>query len=102
MLAPLAADMFYEVERLAEQNADTFGKVGAYAQAYSLFDAALGFATVVGPGWTGFIYEETNWQITALTLALFCGLGSVQVYRFTGRLKKKNRVGVDESRANEA
>ncbi|KAI9790924.1 MAG: hypothetical protein M1816_004685 [Peltula sp. TS41687] len=102
MLAPLAADMFYEVELLAEQNSDRFGKVGAYAQAYSLFDAALGFATVVGPGWTGLIYEQTNWLITAMTLALFCGLGSVQVYRFTGRPKKMKSVASDESRANEA
>lgn len=102
MLAPLAADMFYEVELLAEKHAGTFGRAGAYAQAYSLFDAALGFATVVGPGWTGFIYEETNWQITSATLALFCALGSVQVFRFTGRLKKRRRVVLEESGAQDA
>lgn len=42
--------MFYEVEALAEENLGIFGKIGAFAQAYCLVDAALGFSTVIGPG----------------------------------------------------
>lgn len=50
ILAPLAADMFDEVEILVDANPGTFGTRGAFAQADSLFDAALGIPTVVGPG----------------------------------------------------
>lgn len=50
ILAPLAADMLAKVEMLVGRNPDSFVINGAFAQAYSLFDAALGIATVVGPG----------------------------------------------------
>lgn len=48
ILAPLAADMSDEVEDLVDANPGTFGTKGAFAQAYSFFDAALGLAAVVG------------------------------------------------------
>ncbi|KAI4288805.1 MAG: hypothetical protein L6R35_001935 [Caloplaca aegaea] len=47
ILPALLADLFYEVEILAETNSDTFGAGGAYAQAYSLLCAALGAAAGV-------------------------------------------------------
>lgn len=77
--------MFDEVERLAEDHREVFGEKGAFAQAYSLFDAALGIATVVGPGWSGAFYAGTSWQITAGTLAALCALGGGPVFWFTGR-----------------
>ena len=77
--------MFEEVESLASQHPNTFGSRGAFAQAYSLFDAALGLATVAGPAWSGVVLEETNWQITAGTLAVICGVGGVPVFCYTGR-----------------
>ncbi len=60
ILAPLAADMFYEVEVLAENNRGTFGQAGAFAQAHSLFDAALGMAVLVGPAGGGLFLEQTT------------------------------------------
>ncbi|KAL9126720.1 MAG: hypothetical protein Q9217_004265 [Psora testacea] len=93
ILTRLAADMFDEVEVLAEQNPGTFGNKGAYAQAYSLFDAALGLATVVGPGWSGLVYESTNWQITAGTMAILYALGGAPVFCFTGRTASKKQKG---------
>ncbi|MCJ1378827.1 hypothetical protein MMC17_001926 [Xylographa soralifera] len=84
LLAPLAADMFYEVDILAEQNPETFGKAGAYAQAYSLFDGALGFATFVGPAWGGLFYEKASWGVCMLTLAGFAAFGVIPVWKFTG------------------
>ena len=89
ILAPLAADMFEEVESLASQHPSTFGSRGAFAQAYSLFDAALGLATVAGPTWSGVFFEETNWQITAAMLAVVCAVGGVPVFCYTGQRKKK-------------
>ena len=52
--------MFYEVEVLAENNRGTFGQAGAFAQAHSLFDAALGMAVLVGPAGGGLFLEQTT------------------------------------------
>lgn len=87
--------MFHEVELLTEQNPGTFGKVGAYAQAYSLFDAALGLATVVGPAWSGLFYETTGWPITVGTLAILCALGAVPVFRHTGGKGRRREIKKD-------
>ena len=76
--------MFYAVAVLSEENVGAFGKGGAYAQAYSLFDAALGLATVCGPVGGGFFLKQTNWQVTAGILAAFCAVGSLPVWRYTG------------------
>lgn len=84
ILAPLAADMFYAVAILSEENAGAFGKGGAYAQAYSLFDAALGMAVLCGPAGGGFFLEQTNWQVTVGIIAVFCAVGSLPVWRYTG------------------
>lgn len=84
ILAPLAADMFYAVAILSEENAGVFGKGGAYAQAYSLFDAALGMAVLCGPAGGGFFLEQTNWQVTVGIIAVFCAVGGFPVWRYTG------------------
>lgn len=79
--------MFAEVECLANENPSVFGQKGAYARAYSLFDAALGVAILVGPGWSGAVYEMTNWPVMAGTLAFLCALGGIPVFFFTGPRK---------------
>ena len=92
ILTPLAADMFYESELLEEKNRDVLGKAGAHAQVYSLLCAALGFATAVGPAWSGLIYEAVSWKIMMITLAAICVLGSVGVIFYTGGAEKKNET----------
>ena len=77
--------MFDEVESLAMKHADKFGARGAYAQAYSLFDASLGLATAAGPISSGLLLEMTNWQITAGMLAVICAVGAAPVFRYTGK-----------------
>ena len=89
ILTPLSADMFYEAAILEENHPNVFGEAGSYAQVYSLLCAALGFATAVGPAWTGFMYEETNWGIAMLTLVLICLLGSIPVFLYTGGRQEK-------------
>lgn len=90
MIAPLAADMFAEVETLAQTNPSVFGGKGAYAQAFSLFDVALGVSTAVGPVWAGAFYEGTNWQIMAVSLALLSVMGGLPAFWFTGGTRAKN------------
>jgi len=86
ILAPLAADMFHEVEILAESHPETFGNAGAYAQAYSLLCSAMGLGTALGPILAGTLFEKTGWQTTQNALAVVCLLGSVGVYLYTGRV----------------
>jgi len=86
ILAPLAADMFHEVEILAESHPETFGNAGAYAQAYSSLCSAVGLGTALGPILAGTLFEKTGWQTTQNALAVVCLLGSVGVYLYTGRV----------------
>ncbi|KAI4257407.1 MAG: hypothetical protein L6R42_005680, partial [Xanthoria sp. 1 TBL-2021] len=80
--------MSYEADILAEENPDVFGEAGSHAKVYSLC-AAFGLAIAVGPAWTGFLYEETNWGITMLILVLLCLLGSIPVFLYTGGRQSK-------------
>ena len=91
ILSPLAADMFHEVGVLAEANQDVFGTRSAFAQAYSLFNGALGLSTVLGASISGFVYEKTNWLITVGVMALLTVLVAVQVARFTGVVPRSVR-----------
>ena len=88
--------MFYEAAILEEDNANVFGEAGSYAQVYSLLCAALGLATAVGPAWTGYMYEKTNWGFTMLTLVFLCLLGSIPVFLYTGGRQKKAIVFADD------
>ncbi|KAL8993901.1 MAG: hypothetical protein Q9169_005992 [Polycauliona sp. 2 TL-2023] len=85
----LAADLFYEVDVLAESHSETFGSGGAYAQAYSLLCLALGAGTAFGPIWAGVFYQETNWPITVATLAALTALPAVGVFVYTGGVAGK-------------
>ena len=87
--------MFFEVEILAANNPDTFGKAGAFAQAYSLFDGALGLATFVGPAWGGWVFESTGWSVCMLTLAGLCVVAGWPVWIYTGSPRKENGKAVE-------
>ena len=101
ILAPLAADMFYAVAILSGENAGAFGKGGAYAQAYSLFDAALGLATFCGPAGGGFFLEQTNWQELLLffvrwVVCLFEDIRVVELVKGVGRERGRGEVFVED------
>lgn len=87
-MAPLAADVFAEVDVLAASYPDTFGKSGAYAQAYSLMCGALGLGTALGPIVAGASYDNLNWPITVGILAIICALPAVGVFLYTGGVGK--------------
>lgn len=76
--------MFHEADNLEQSYPNTFGEAGPYAQVYSLLCVALGLAIAVGPAWSGFMYEVTNWGFTMLPLVMMCVLGSIPVYLYTG------------------
>lgn len=95
IIGPLAGDMAFEVEHLTKERPELFSKAGAYAQAYSLFAAAMAAGVMFGPAVAGALYKSTNWQITMAVLAVFCALGSIQVYRCSGEPSKKTYEDIE-------
>ena len=79
-----------------------FGTRGAFAQAYSLFNAAMGFSTVVGAAISGFLYLNTNWQITCGVMAALAAAVSLLVFRYSGhRVTVSNGTDVEETAERE-
>lgn len=70
-LPALMSEITYAVEE-KERNAPpgTFGKNGAYAQGYALFNVAYAGGCLVGPIWGGMIVETAGWGTMAWSLGL--------------------------------
>ncbi|KAF7502126.1 hypothetical protein GJ744_006997 [Endocarpon pusillum] len=79
ILSPLAADMFGVVVQMGKDNEGLFGRAGAYAQAYGLFDTALALGTIFGPTYAGLLYEKAGWRPAVWGLAAFCASGSIPI-----------------------
>ena len=94
--------MFHEVGVLAAKNPDVFGTRGAFAQAYSLFNAALGCSTVFGAAISGSLYHNTNWQITCGVMASLAAAVALLVLRYSGnRVTVSNGTDVEETAERE-
>lgn len=55
----------------------SYGKGGAYAQAYGLFNMAFAAGTLVGPIWAGLIKQNYGWGTATWTLGLLSAVTSV-------------------------
>ena len=71
--------MSVAMDSITEMQPHLFTNSGAYAQAFSLFDAAIALGTIFGPVWAGFVYQVGSWWIMSLTLAVICATGAVPV-----------------------
>lgn len=56
-----------------------FGKSGAYAQAFALFNCAIAGGVVVGPLWTSLATDPLGWGNMNLCLAVFALSGTMVV-----------------------
>lgn len=61
-----------------------FGKAGAYAQAYALFNVAFAAGCMIGPLLAGFIVEASGWGTMALVLGLLSGITSIPALLYLG------------------
>ncbi|KAL9635410.1 MAG: hypothetical protein Q9164_003476, partial [Protoblastenia rupestris] len=77
--APLGADMSVEIDNITAEKPHIFKTGSAYAQAFSLFDAAIALGTIFGPVWAGMMYHLTNWAWMAVSLAVICASGAIPV-----------------------
>ncbi|OJJ48140.1 hypothetical protein ASPZODRAFT_130079 [Penicilliopsis zonata CBS 506.65] len=68
VLSPIAGDLALTVEKMEEKRPGLFGPMGAYAQAFSLFNCAIAAGTVVGPLWTGLGISQLGWGYTNLVM----------------------------------
>ena len=64
-------EIAHVVEREEKRRPGLFGKQGAYAQAYALFNIAYSTGTVVGPLMAGAIRDRAGWTPTIWSLSIF-------------------------------
>lgn len=83
-LMPLLAEIAYVVEAREKARPGSFGRNGAYAQAYGLFNTAYAAGCLVGPIWAGLLQERRGWGYVTWTLALLSGVSVVPTVLFVG------------------
>jgi MFS family permease len=97
ILSPLMAEITYVVDAKEKKNPGTFGKTGAYAQAYGLFVMSYAAGTLVGPLWGGLVNSTAGWGTMTWTLGLLSASGAVPALIWTGGLiTRKNAKSADE------
>jgi len=101
--APIMAEISAVVER-KERRAPpgAFGRNGAYAQAYALFNMAWAGGTLIGPIWGGLMQQDLGWGTEGWTLGLLCAFTAVVCAAMIGGWllgeARKEDVGVVQSR----
>ncbi|KAF2095421.1 MFS general substrate transporter [Rhizodiscina lignyota] len=66
-----------------------FGKGGAYAQAYALFNTAFAAGAMIGPFWAGFVVENAGWGTMAWSLGLLSAISAVPTFIWAGGSVRK-------------
>lgn len=102
-LTPLMAEIAYAVDEEAQRRPPGFfGKNGAYAQAYSLFNVAFAAGCFVGPLLAGLVNEAHGWGPTTLMLGCISIFTAVPTVIWTGgsifrRKERGERNAVSEA-----
>lgn len=100
-LTPVLAEIAYAVDAKARnRRAGYFGKNGAYAQAYSLFNMAWAGGAMCGPLLGGLVNESRGWNTTTLILGCISAFTAIPAAIWTGgSLLKRRRRRAQESPA---
>lgn len=94
MLTPMMAEITYAVDAKAQRRPEGFfGKNGAYAQAYSLFNMAWAGGCLVGPLLSGLVTQKQGWSVATLILGCVSIFTAVPTAVWTGGsiIKKARR-----------
>ncbi|KAK0354661.1 hypothetical protein LTR91_011551 [Friedmanniomyces endolithicus] len=93
VLTPMMAEITYAVDARARRlPPGAFGKNGAYAQAYSLFNMAWAGGCLVGPLLAGLVNQRAGWGPTTLILGVVSIATAVPTAVWTGgSIWKKRR-----------
>ncbi|KAI9695370.1 MAG: hypothetical protein M1820_008665 [Bogoriella megaspora] len=84
VFAPITAEITYVVEAKESRKPGSFGKNGAMAQAYGLFNMAWAAGCLVGPIWGGMVNETAGWGTMAWTLGLLSFVTAIPTVIWTG------------------
>ena len=95
-MLPCFAEITYVVTIKEKAHPDAFGKKGAYAQAYGIYNSAFAGGMLVGPLWGGFVVGRAGWGTMCLSLGLLSAASAVPAFLWSGgwitdRKAKKNR-----------
>lgn len=81
---PLMAEISYCVEEKERKRPGIFGKQGAYAQAYALFNISFAGGCLLGPIWGGFVKARAGWATMTWTLGLLSAVTTVPTLLWVG------------------
>ncbi|PSN66661.1 MFS transporter-like protein [Corynespora cassiicola Philippines] len=85
---PIMAEISNIVEakekKMIENGEKGYGKGGAYAQAYALFNVAFAAGCMIGPLLAGFIVQETGWATMAWVFGLLSAITAVPSFFYMG------------------
>jgi len=85
VLTPMMAEITYAVDaKAARHPPGFFGKNGAYAQAYSLFNMAWAGGCLVGPLLAGLVNQRAGWSVTTLILGVVSVVTALPTAVWTG------------------
>ncbi|TKA33326.1 hypothetical protein B0A50_00879 [Salinomyces thailandicus] len=91
-LTPMMAEIAYAVDAKARTRPPGFfGKNGAYAQAYSLFNMAWAAGSMIGPLLSGLVKQRAGWAVTTLILGLVSLVTVIPAVIWTGGSIRKER-----------
>lgn len=92
-MTPLLAEITYIINVKEKSHPGIFGRRGAYATAYGLFNTAFAGGMLVGPIWGGFVTQGSGWGTMGWTLAILALVGAaVAALLIGGWVGKKNGI----------
>lgn len=83
-LTPLLTEITSVVEFEEKKQPGIFGKTGAVAQAYGLFNFSWALGSMIGPIWAGFMKRNVNWTWMTLSFALLSFVTTFPIAFWTG------------------
>ncbi|KAF6237389.1 hypothetical protein HO173_004279 [Letharia columbiana] len=98
-MTPLLAEITYIINVKEKSHPGVFGRRGAYATAYGLFNTAFAGGMLVGPIWGGFVTQGSGWKTMGWTLAVLAlvgaGVAALLVGGWVGRKSAMEVEAVD-------
>jgi MFS family permease len=84
IMAEISAVVEAKEKKMLANGQKGYGKGGAYAQAYALFNVAFAAGCMIGPLLAGFIVQERDWATMSWVLGLLSGITAVPTVLWVG------------------
>jgi MFS family permease len=84
IMAEISAVVAQKDRKMVESGKVGYGKGGAYAQAYALFNMAYAAGCLVGPLAAGFLVQERGWGTMSWVLGVLAGVTALPTWLWMG------------------